>query len=104
MNIKQGLLLVFLTSSSLAQEIGTMHKVQLYDSTSNNNNGGSFGTTYSNDCKINGGRQYNGDDYITVEDFPHLPTALTAEAWVYRDDTTYISIFTKGLVNITVGM
>jgi len=68
----------------------------LYDSTYYNNNGIANGTTYNKDCQIDGGRKYNGDEYITVNDFPNLSTALTAEAWVYRDDTTFINIFSKG--------
>ena len=79
----------------MVQHLNEMGDI-LYDSTLNNNNGESTGTSYANECKINGGREYTGNDYITVEDFPHLSTSLTAEAWVYRDNTAFINIFTKG--------
>ena len=66
------------------------------DSTSYNKDGISTGTTYAEDCKIDGGQHYDNDDYITVNDFTHSSNALTAEAWVYRDDTSNINIFCKG--------
>jgi len=66
------------------------------DSTSNDNDGANTGTVFNQDCKIDGGRQYDDDDYITVNGFTHTPTALTAEAWIYRDATSYINIFCDG--------
>lgn len=69
----------------------------LYDSTVYQNNGTSTGTTFNNSCKIDGGRQYDDDDYIVVDNFTHSSDELTAEAWVYRDNTAYINIFCKGL-------
>jgi hypothetical protein len=76
----------------LEEDAGTT----VFDSTSNNNDGISTGTTFNEECKINGGREYEGDDYITVNDFTTVSTGLTAEAWVYRDDTTYINLFCEG--------
>ncbi len=68
----------------------------LYDSTSYHNDGISHGTTYIEDCQIDGGQYYDDDDYIVVDDMTYCPTTLTAEAWVYRDDTQYINIFCDG--------
>jgi len=68
----------------------------LFDSTSYDNDGVSTGTMFNEGCQIDGGREYNGDEYIAVSDFTHSHSALTAEAWVYRDSTSFINIFCKG--------
>jgi hypothetical protein len=68
----------------------------ILDSTINNNDGESFDTVFSEDGRIGGGRQYTGDEYITVDDFTHLPTTLTAEAWINRSTNLTANIFTKG--------
>ncbi|RLF25348.1 MAG: hypothetical protein DRN01_06510, partial [Thermoplasmata archaeon] len=66
------------------------------DSTSYGNDGANTGTVFNSGCWIDGGREYNDDDYITVNNFTYTPDALTAEAWVYRDSTTFINIFCDG--------
>ncbi len=68
----------------------------VFDSTSNKNDGICTGTTFNEDCKIDGGREYIGDDYITVNDFTTLSADLTAEAWIYRDDAAFINLFCEG--------
>jgi len=68
----------------------------VYDSTSYGNNGLSTGTDFTATGKIDGGRQYNDNDRIVVNNFIHSPNALTAEAWVYRDATAFIYISCKG--------
>ena len=69
------------------------------DSTSVSNDGSNTGTVFNSDCQIDGGREYDNDDFITVNDFTHTPDTLTAEAWVYRnpyDSTQFINVFTEG--------
>lgn len=49
----------------LEEDAGTT----VFDSTSNNNDGISTGTTFNEECKINGGREYEGDilEFSTIE-------------------------------------
>jgi len=67
-----------------------------YDSTTYGNNGTNTGTAFKEDCFIDGGRQYDDNDWITINNIDHLPTALTAETWMYRDTTSFIYAFCKG--------
>lgn len=73
----------------------------LSDSTGYHNNGISTGTNATNMGKIDGARLFNGNDRIVVNNFTHSPTALTVEAWVYRDNTSYIYIADKGIYSQT---
>jgi len=68
----------------------------LFDSTSYNNDGASFGAVFNDSGRVDGGREYDGHDYIAVDGFTHSPDGLTAEAWVYRNDSEFIDIFCKG--------
>ncbi|MCX6672062.1 MAG: DUF2341 domain-containing protein, partial [Euryarchaeota archaeon] len=68
----------------------------VYDSTIYNNDGLSTGTDYTSAGQIDGARQYNDSDKIVVNSFTHSPTALTTEAWVYRDSTAFQYIYCKG--------
>ncbi|UCD14400.1 MAG: DUF2341 domain-containing protein, partial [Thermoplasmatales archaeon] len=75
------------------------HNDSLNDSTSNGYNGANSGTSYNSSCKIDGGREYNGDEWVDVNNFATISTSLTAEAWMYRDpsDTqNFIRFFTEG--------
>jgi hypothetical protein len=68
----------------------------LYDSTAYGKNGVNTGTTQTSG-KIDGGRQYDDNDYINVSNFGGYTNQLTAEAWVYRNSTTqFINIFNEG--------
>jgi len=73
----------------------------LYDSTSYHNDGLSNGTNFTTAAKIDGGQFYNGNDKIVVNNFTHSPSALTLEAWVYRDNTSFIYIACKGIYSLT---
>jgi archaellum component FlaF (FlaF/FlaG flagellin family) len=71
----------------------------LDDSTSNGYDGTNTGTTYNSNCKINGGREYEGNHRIDVNNFATISTDLTLEAWVYRDSgdsQSFIRLFTEG--------
>jgi len=68
----------------------------VYDSTSYNSDGILTGTDFISTGKIDGGRQYDDNDRIVVNNFTHSPNALTAETWVYRDNTSFIYLFCKG--------
>ncbi len=54
------------------------------DSSGYNNNGMSIGTTYTNNGRIGGARNFNGtSDYIVIPDSTSLnPSAITLEAWI----------------------
>ncbi|UCF12602.1 MAG: DUF2341 domain-containing protein [Thermoplasmatales archaeon] len=76
------------------------HNNSLNDSTSSGYNGVNSGTSYNSSCKIAGGREYNGDEWININNFATLSTSLTAETWVYRDSSdtqNFIRFFTEGL-------
>ena len=70
--------------------------ITVNDSTVYRHNGTSTGTTFSSSCKIDGGRVYDDNDYITVNNFGDYTNMLTAEAWVYRDTTSIINVFSEG--------
>ena len=75
------------------------HNNSLNDSTFNGYNGINSGTSYNSSSKIDGGRAFNGDEWVDVNNFATISTSLTAEAWMYRDpsDTqTFIRLFTEG--------
>lgn len=71
------------------------------DSTGYNNDGISIGTNLIDPAKIDGGQQYDDNDRIIINNFPHSPDALTVEAWVYRDTTPFIYIACKGIYSNT---
>ena len=72
----------------------------LSDSTSYQNDGITIGTNPVN-AKIDGGHQWDDNDRIIIHNFTHTPTALTVEAWVYRDTTQFIYIADKGIYSNT---
>lgn len=78
-------------------ETGTI----LSDSTSYHNDGLSTGTNHTDSGKIDGCRQYNSNDKIVINNITHSPDALTLEAWVYRDNTSFIYIACKGIFSQT---
>ena len=76
------------------------HGNSLNDSTSYGYDGTNSGTLYNASCKIAGGRQYNGDHRVDINNFATISTGLTAETWVYRntsDSQQFIRLFTEGL-------
>ena len=68
----------------------------LLDSTAYGRSGTNTGTTFQSAGKIDGAREYNDDDYITVNNFSGYTNKLTAEAWIYRDATPIINVFCEG--------
>ncbi|MBU0496978.1 MAG: DUF2341 domain-containing protein [Candidatus Thermoplasmatota archaeon] len=71
----------------------------LADSTTNDYDGTNTGTTYVSNSKIAGGRLYDGDEYIDILNFYNLSTQMTAEVWVFQDNSNtqnFIRIFTLG--------
>ncbi len=71
----------------------------LDDSTSYGYDGVNSGTSYNSSCKIAGGREYNGDEWININNFYTISTSLTAETWMYRDPSdsqNFIRFFTEG--------
>ncbi len=75
------------------------HNDSLDDSTANSYDGSNVGTTYDSNCKMGGGRSYNGNDKINITNFANISTELTAEIWVYRDSgdsQAFIRLFTEG--------
>ncbi|MGD8566422.1 MAG: DUF2341 domain-containing protein, partial [Candidatus Bathyarchaeota archaeon] len=71
----------------------------LEDSTSYGYDGVNSGTSYNSGCKIAGGREYTGDDWININNFHTISTSLTAETWMYRDPSdsqNFIRFFTEG--------
>ncbi|MCK5260779.1 MAG: DUF2341 domain-containing protein [Thermoplasmatales archaeon] len=76
------------------------HGNSLNDSTSYGYDGINSGTSYNASCKIAGGRQYNGDHRVDINNFATISTALTAETWIYRstsDIQPLFRLFTEGL-------
>ena len=70
----------------------------VYDSTTYGNNGASAGTVFKSSGQIDGAREYDTDDYITVNNFGGYTNKLTAEAWIYRGvpATSIINVFSEG--------